>query len=77
MNEENILMINTREATEQLSKTRLRAIVADPEIRAAVQDVDQSLLDWTLSLTPMQRLRSASNAVRTLKRFKYAKTKTS
>jgi hypothetical protein len=54
-----------------------KVIVADPEIRAIVQDIDQSLLDWTLSITPLERLRSASNAVRTLKRFKYAKTKTS
>ena len=51
-------------------------IVADPEIRAAVQDVDQSLLDWTLSLTPLERLRSASNATRTLKRFKRDETET-
>jgi hypothetical protein len=56
---------------------RWEVIVADPEIRATVQDIDQSLLDWTLSLAPLKRLRSASNAVRTLKRFKYAKTKTS
>ena len=52
-------------------KVRIRrweVIVADPEIRAAVQDVDRSLLDWTLGLTPLERLRSASNATRTLKK---------
>lgn len=48
---------------------RWEVIAADPEVRSAVQDVDQSLLDWTLSLTPLDRLRSASNAARALKRF--------
>ena len=60
-------------------KVRIRrweVIVADPEIRAAVQDVDQSLLEWTLGLTPLERLRSASNATRTLKRFKRDGTET-
>jgi len=56
---------------------RWEVIVADPEVRAAVQDVDQSLLDWTLSLTPLDRLRSASNAARALKRFKRDETETS
>jgi len=58
-------------------KIQVRRVVADPEIRAIVQDIDQSLLDWTLSLTPLERLRSASNILRTLKRFKHVKTKTS
>jgi len=62
----------TREATEQLSKARWQVIAANPEIRAAVQDIDQSLLDWFLSLTPMQRLHSASNVALVLKRFKRA-----
>jgi hypothetical protein len=57
----------------KVQSRRWDVIIAEPEIRAAVQNVDQSLLDWTLSLTPLERLRSASNAVRTLKRFKYAK----
>ncbi len=56
---------------------RWEVVVVDPEIRAAVQDVDQSLLDWTLSLTPLERLRSVSNATRTLKRFKRDETETS
>ncbi len=53
------------------------AIIADPKVRAAMRDIDQSLLDWTLSLTPLERLRCASNAARALNRFKYAKTETS
>lgn len=54
-----------------------KLIVVDPKIRAAVQDIDQSLLDWSLSLTPLERLRCASNAMRTLNRFKHDKTETS
>jgi hypothetical protein len=67
------------EASEQFetAKARWQVIATDPEIRAMVQDVDQSLLDWFLSLTPMQRLHSASNVAHGLKRFKYVKTKTS
>jgi len=62
------------------TKAQIRScevIVADPEIRALVQDIDQSLLDWFLNLTPLERLRSVSNMVRTLGRFKYVKTKAS
>ena len=61
----------------KIQNQRLAVIIADPEIRALVQDIDQSLLDWMLSLSPLERLRSASNAARALKRFKYVKTKTS
>jgi len=53
-----------------------QTILANPEIRAAMRDIDQSLLDWTLSLTPLERLRSASNAAHTLRNFKHVKTKT-
>lgn len=53
-----------------------RDIAADPEIRAAIQDIDQSLLDWMLSLTPLERLRSVSNATRALNRFKRDQTET-
>ena len=53
------------------------AIIKDPKIREAMRDVDQSLLDWTLGLTPLERLRCATNAARALNRFKNAKTETS
>lgn len=52
-------------------------IVADPKIRAAMRDIDRSLLAWTLSLTPLERLRCATNAARALNRFKRVKTETS
>ena len=54
-----------------------KAIVADPKVKAAVRDVDQSLLDWTLGLTPLEKLRCASNAARALNRFKRVETETS
>lgn len=53
------------------------AIVSDPKIRAAMRDIDRSLLAWTLSLTPLERLRCATNAARALNRFKRVKTETS
>lgn len=52
-------------------------IIADPNIKAVMQDIDQSLLDWSLGLTPLERLRCASNAARALNRFKHDKAKTS
>jgi len=51
-----------------------RDIAADPEVRAAIQDIDQSLLEWMLSLTPLERLRSVSKATRALNRFKRDQT---
>ena len=62
-------------SVEKMGKMKVKTqhwkvIVTDPKIRLAVQDIDQSLLDWTLSLTPFERLRCASNAARALKRFK-------
>lgn len=39
------------------------------QIRDAVDEVDDSLLDWMLSLTPRERLRAASRASRALSRF--------
>ncbi len=61
----------------EIQVRRWEVIVADPEIRAAMRDIDQSLLDWTLSLTPLERLRCASNAARALKKFKHVKAEAS
>lgn len=41
----------------------------DAQIRNAVDEVDSSLLDWMLSLTPRQRLRAVSKASMALSRF--------
>jgi hypothetical protein len=51
-----------------------RTIISDPKIKAAMQDVDQSLLDWSLSLSPLERLRSSYNAAYALREFKHVKT---
>ena len=40
-----------------------------PLVVAAAKEVDVTLLDWALSLTPRERLRASSRAERALKRF--------
>ncbi len=42
----------------------------DPELRQAVTEVDRSLVRLSLSMSPRERLRSASNILRTLTRFR-------
>jgi hypothetical protein len=39
-------------------------------ILEAVRDVDQSLLDWMLSLSPRDRLRASSNAATALGKYR-------
>src|SRR3954469_18883882 len=41
----------------------------DPVVVQAAREVDRSLLEWSLSLSPRQRLRACSNAVLALARF--------
>jgi hypothetical protein len=43
----------------------------DPLVLAAVADVDQSLLDWALSLSPRERLRACHKATVALARFRH------
>ncbi len=45
---------------------RLRALVArtDPLLIEAIEDVDRTLLEWGLSLSPWQRLRASADALR-------------
>jgi hypothetical protein len=43
----------------------------DGLVREAVRDVDQSLLDWTLSLSPRERLRACSNAAVALGKYRF------
>jgi hypothetical protein len=38
----------------------------DPELLAAADEVDQTLIDWSLSLSPRARLRACSRATRAL-----------
>lgn len=42
----------------------------DPLVIEACKDVDRSLLRWSLSLTPRQRLRACTRATRALSKFK-------
>jgi hypothetical protein len=42
---------------------------------AAATEIDQSLLEWSLSLSLRERLRVCSNAARALAKFKRAKAK--
>jgi hypothetical protein len=48
-----------------------RQLVAsiDPLIVEAAREVDGTLLDWMLGLSPRERLRACSNASRALGRF--------
>lgn len=43
----------------------------DPELVEAVQDVDISLLRWSLGLTPLERLRACAGTARTLDRLRH------
>lgn len=42
----------------------------DPDLVEAVQDVDLSLLRWSLGLTPLERLRACAGTARTLDRLR-------
>jgi hypothetical protein len=41
----------------------------DPIVLAAAKEVDRSLLEWFLSLTPRERLRACTRTTRALGRF--------
>jgi hypothetical protein len=41
----------------------------DPLVLAAAREVDRSLLEWFLSLTPRERLRACTRATQALGRF--------
>ena len=43
----------------------------DDLVREAVRDVDQSLLDWTLSLSPRERLRACYSAAVALGKYRF------
>lgn len=47
---------------------RVRAI--DPDLVAAVDDVDETLLDWTAALTQSERLRASTQAARAIQRLR-------
>ena len=47
----------------------------DPLVVAAAREVDQTLLDWALSLSPRERLRACSNAAITVAKFAHASSR--
>lgn len=61
---------------EDTADEELRQILEglDAEIRAAVDDVDRSLIQLALAQSPRDRLRSSSNMTRTLMRLRGART---
>jgi hypothetical protein len=56
------------------SSASLEVLVAnlDPEVRAAIDDVDRTLIALALEQSPWNRLRSASRMAQTLGRFRDA-----
>ena len=49
----------------------------DPDVLAAVEDVDRTLITLTLAQSPMERLRSAWGAAATLERLAACRRSTS
>ncbi|WP_437304278.1 hypothetical protein [Sorangium sp. So ce388] len=54
----------------ELGPVLRRLAVEDPDLIEAVVDVDRSLIRLALAQTPLDRLRSSSNMMRTLMRFR-------
>ena len=48
----------------------------DPLILAAAREVDVTLIDWALELSPLERLRACSNAANALGRLRDAASTT-
>ena len=44
----------------------------DPDLVDAAREVDQTLLRWSLGLTPLERLRACTQATSTLERLCHA-----
>ncbi len=44
----------------------------DPEVRAAIDDVDRTLIELSLQQSPWARLRSATRMAKTLGRLRHA-----
>jgi|GEM_PF-1930548 len=60
----------------QFERLRARLAESDPVVVRAIDEVDLGLLHWSLSLSPWQRLRAASVALNTLRRFRRAASAT-
>lgn len=51
-------------------KARPKPLTDDAALRAAVNEVDRTLIRWMLGLTPLERLAACSNAAQALHRYR-------
>lgn len=61
-----VLPVPTADEVEQAVALR------DPDLVEAAREVDQTLLRWSLGLTPLERLRACTQATSTLERLRHA-----
>jgi hypothetical protein len=64
-----------RQNMSEAPKPRPAERSLDPLVVEAAREVDQTLLDWALSLSPRERLRACSNAAITLGKFAHASSR--
>lgn len=50
----------------------INKVLRDPEMVRLVAEVDRSLLAWTASLSPFERVRLANERLRAIRRFRRA-----
>lgn len=62
------------EASEPEQGARVQV---DADLREASEDVDATLLAWSLSLSPLERLRAASRAASALGKFRHVPSEAS
>ena len=67
-------MVARAAATSPSEALTIEALIEalDPEVRAAIDDVDRTLIALTLQQSPWDRLRSASRMAQTLARIRDA-----
>ena len=58
----------SKDATAE-AEHRVPALAIDPLILQAAREVDSTLLDWALGLSPRERLRACSNATKALDKY--------
>ena len=51
-------------------RTVIDEVLRDPEMVRLVAEVDRSLLAWTASLSPFERVRIANERLRAIRRFR-------
>jgi hypothetical protein len=76
MKPENTISVPSKDALESHLIQVIHGML-DAEIRAAIDDVDRSLVRLALAQTPRDRIRSSSNMMRTLMRLRRARTSVS